>query len=89
VPLVTDQASGEAGPLDRLLHAEEADAVRSAFGRLDPAEQELLELRVMGRLSSDEVAAVLGKKPGTVRMAQARALARLRGHLEEVVGRVG
>jgi RNA polymerase sigma-70 factor, ECF subfamily len=89
VPLVVDRASREAGPLDQLLDSEEADAVRRAFSRLDPAEQELLELRVVGRLSSEDVAAALGKKPGAVRMAQTRALARLRGHLEEVVGRVG
>ena len=34
--------------------------------------------RVIGELSSDEVAHVVGKKPGTVRMAQARALERLK-----------
>jgi RNA polymerase sigma-70 factor (ECF subfamily) len=88
-PLVIEPASDDAGPLERLLGDEEAAAVRSAFRRLDPAEQELLELRVVARLSSDDVAAVLGKKPGAVRMAQARALARLRSMMEEVAGRVG
>ena len=47
-------------------------------------EQELLELRVVGRLSAEEVGEVIGKRAGAVRMAQARALSRLRSLLEEV-----
>ena len=60
--------------------------MRTAFGRLDPDERELLELRIHGGLSSEEVGQLLGKQPGTVRMAQARALQRLRTILEEVQG---
>lgn len=71
------------GPLDHLLGAEEAKAMRAAFQRLSEADQEVLELRVVGQLSADEVAVVLGKKAGAVRMAQARALERLRELLEE------
>ena len=61
-----------------------ADRVRAAFARLSPEEQELLELRVVAGLSSDGAASVLGKRPGAVRMAQARALGRLRVMMEEV-----
>ena len=88
VPVVVDQASDEPSPLDRVLGDEEAAAVRLAFARLDEAEQEVLELRVVGRLSAEEVAAVIGKRPGAVRMAQYRALARLRINMEEVTGSV-
>lgn len=80
---LVDQPSVERGPLDRVLHAEEAAAMRTAFGRLSPSDREVLELRVVAGLSSDAVAEVLGKKPGAVRMAQARALDRLRSLLEE------
>lgn len=73
----------EAGPLDALMIAEEAHHVRLAFARLTPEEQELLELRVVAGLSSDGAAHVLGKKPGTIRMAQARALDRLRVFVAE------
>jgi len=66
-----------------LLAHEEAGALRAAFARLRPDEQELLHLRVVAGLGSDDVAAVLGKRPGAVRMAQARALGRLRRYLEE------
>jgi RNA polymerase sigma-70 factor (ECF subfamily) len=59
--------------------------VRAAFAQLRPDEQELLELRVLGRLDSRETAALLGKKPGAVRMAQSRALERLRTLMQEAV----
>jgi RNA polymerase sigma-70 factor (ECF subfamily) len=68
---------------DRLVTADDHASVRAAFVRLDPDEQRLLELRVLGGLSSQEAAAVLGMRPGAVRMAQARALGRLRVFLEE------
>jgi RNA polymerase sigma-70 factor (ECF subfamily) len=71
----------EAGPLDQLLGAEEAGRVRAAFSRLGADDREVLELRVLAGLSSEEAAIVLGKRPGAVRMAQARALERLRRHL--------
>jgi RNA polymerase sigma-70 factor, ECF subfamily len=74
------------GPLFRVLQDEEAAAVRAAFAQLRPDEQELLELRVLGRLDSRETAALLGKRPGAVRMAQSRALERLRTLMREAVG---
>ncbi|MGH2739705.1 MAG: RNA polymerase sigma factor [Actinomycetota bacterium] len=68
----------EPGPEDFLLNEEEARTVRAAFGQLHPEEQEVLELRVVGGLTAKEVGAVIGKRPGAVRMAQSRALDRLR-----------
>jgi RNA polymerase sigma-70 factor (ECF subfamily) len=84
--LVDDRPSVERGPEDEIVARDQAAAVRLAFERLAPEEQELLELRVQGGLSSDEVGALLGKRPGAVRMAQARALQRLRREWEEVLG---
>jgi len=78
-----DMPSLEPGPLDHILGAEEATALRVAFRRLSPSDQEVLELRVVAGLSSEEVAQVIGKRPGAVRMAQARALERLRELLME------
>lgn len=68
---------------DRLVIADDRASVRAAFARLDPDEQRLLELRVLGGLSSHEAAAALGMRPGAVRTAQMRALGRLRVFLEE------
>lgn len=56
----------------------ERSQVRQAFDRLDEADREILELRVIGGLTSAEVATVLGITSGAVRMAQSRAVGRLR-----------
>ena len=72
------------GPLEHAVAREETEHVRSAFARLTLDEQEVLELRVVAGLSSDGAAQVLGKKPGAIRMAQARAVGRLRVMMEEV-----
>lgn len=74
----------EDGPLDQLLVHEERGRLVQAFARLAPEERDVLELRVAAGLDAAGVAEVLGKRPGAVRMAQQRALARLRTFLEEV-----
>ena len=71
-----------AGPLDHVVDTEDAAEVRAAFGRLGDDDRELLELRVIAGLTAEDVGKVLGKRPGAVRMAQARALERLRRELE-------
>jgi RNA polymerase sigma-70 factor (ECF subfamily) len=49
-----------------------------------PAEQaEVLMLRVVGGLPVEEVARVVGKRPGTVRVLQHRALRRLASQLRD------
>jgi RNA polymerase sigma-70 factor (ECF subfamily) len=68
--------------LHDLLLNEEFGAVREAFACLSPEDQEVLELRVVAGLAADEVAAVVGKRAGAVRMAQSRALTRLRAVLQ-------
>jgi RNA polymerase sigma-70 factor (ECF subfamily) len=57
-----------------------AVGTRSALGRiaaLPPAQAEVVLLRVVGDLSVDDVAAIVGRKPGAVRALQHRALQRL------------
>ncbi len=73
----------EPEPLGCVLAREEVVEVRRAFARLGPEEQEVLELRIVGGLGADEVGKVIGKKPGAVRMAQTRALARLRHFMDD------
>jgi RNA polymerase sigma-70 factor (ECF subfamily) len=83
-PLMAPDERVEDDSMDRLLLDEEATAVRAAFATLSPDDQEILELRVVGGLTADEVAVAVGKRSGAVRMAQSRALARLRTALEHV-----
>ena len=72
--------------LETLVIEGEQDAVRLAFSRLSDSDRELLELRVVAGLSSDDVASLLGMKSGAVRMAQVRALNRLRSLMIEIEG---
>jgi RNA polymerase sigma-70 factor (ECF subfamily) len=56
----------------------EHDSVRQAFAKLNELERDLLELRVVAGLTSEQVASALSMSPGAVRMAQTRALEKLR-----------
>ena len=75
---VPDSADPAAGPEDRVLARERAEAARRLLDRLPPAHRELLLLRVVNGLSAEETGTVLGMTAGAVRVAQHRALARLR-----------
>ncbi len=70
------------GPEDGVEEAAERASVRRRFDQLPQPDRELLELRVVAGLSADEVAEVLGRRPGAIRTAQHRALARLRTMIE-------
>jgi RNA polymerase sigma-70 factor (ECF subfamily) len=72
------------GPLDGIVERERGAQVRAAFDRLPADDQELLELRVVAGLSATAVGAVLGRRPGSVRMAQSRAVGRLRTAYREL-----
>lgn len=74
------------GPLDSIVRREQLDDVRVAFAGLAAEDQEVLELRVVGGLNAEEVGDVLGRRSGAVRMAQSRALGRLRSRYAEVSG---
>lgn len=65
-------------PHEPLLQTEDAVRLRAAYAGLNVDEQEILELRVVAGLPAEQVAHVLGRRPGAIRMAQSRALARLR-----------
>jgi RNA polymerase sigma-70 factor, ECF subfamily len=52
-------------------------AALARIAGLPPDQAEVVLLRVLGGLSVKDVAAILGKRPGTVRVLQHRALHRL------------
>ena len=78
-----DPIGEEPGPIEYVLAREEGAEVRAAFAKLGADDQEVLELRVVGGLDAKQVAKVLGKRAGAVRMAQSRALGRLRALMLE------
>ena len=72
------RAATAGGPEDAVLAAERRAEVAGAFRRLRPDQQEVLALRVLGGLTAAQVAKVVGKSEGAVRVAQHRALLDLR-----------
>lgn len=69
-------------PGEVVLAEEDRAELRKAFDKLPPRDREVLALRVVAGLGTEDVAAVLGKAPGAVRTAQTRALQRLRRLME-------
>lgn len=70
--------------LEALVERDRHDEVRTAFAQLSSDDQEILEMRVVAGLSAAGVAEATGSTAGAVRMAQSRALQRLRVHYEAV-----
>ena len=73
-----DHADAHAGPEEQLLAGERAGTAHALLGLLPPAQRELLLLRVVAGLTAEQTGAVLGMTAGAVRVAQHRALSRLR-----------
>jgi RNA polymerase sigma-70 factor (ECF subfamily) len=75
------------GPEQRALRVELSAEMSRLLDTLPDKQREILVLRVVVGLSAEETAAAVGSTPGAVRVAQHRALARLRKTMpeEEVV----
>jgi RNA polymerase sigma-70 factor (ECF subfamily) len=79
-------ASDEPSAAARLERAEREAAVREAIGALPEERRIVVVLRDLEGLSYDEVAAVLGLEPGTVRSRLHRARLDLKAKLERFTG---
>jgi RNA polymerase sigma-70 factor (ECF subfamily) len=78
VPDTQDLADG---PEAQLMQAEFADKMTHLLDMLPEKQREILRLRIVVGLSAEETAEAVGSTPGAVRVAQHRALGRLRGVL--------
>lgn len=78
---VPDTASTEGGPDQYLAATSAAALVDELLDHLPDVQREILRLRVVAGLSAEETAAALGMTTGAVRVAQHRALAKLRQRL--------
>ncbi len=79
-PVPIDALDGLNGSRDSESEALAAISIKAALARLATLPQpqaEVVLLRVLAGLDAEQVGAILGKPPGTVRVLQHRALARL------------
>lgn len=68
----------EVEAIDRVVTAE----LRDAFEKLTEIQRDVLTLRIIGHLTLEETAGVVGKRVGAVKAAQRRGLVALREHLD-------
>ncbi|GAA0910543.1 sigma-70 family RNA polymerase sigma factor [Pseudonocardia zijingensis] len=82
-----DAVESSDGPEQRALRIELSSEMGKLLDTLPEKQREILVLRVVVGLSAEETAEAVGSTPGAVRVAQHRALARLRKSMpeEEVV----
>jgi RNA polymerase sigma-70 factor, ECF subfamily len=65
-------------PDTELLARSDSDTLRAALKRLTPLQQEVLVLRFLEGFSTQEIARIVGKREGTIRGIQFRAIGALR-----------
>lgn len=75
---VPDCPDDRPGPEEAAVRTIEDERARALLSELPEQQRRLLIMRVIAGLSADETGHVLGMSPGAVRVAQHRALARLR-----------
>jgi RNA polymerase sigma-70 factor, ECF subfamily len=74
------------GPEARAMYGEFAGRMAQLLDMLPDKQREIVILRVMEGLSAEETAEIVGSTPGAVRVAQHRALSRLRSLLDGTEG---
>ncbi|PRX50854.1 RNA polymerase sigma-70 factor (ECF subfamily) [Prauserella shujinwangii] len=76
-----DEADPDPGPEQQALRGDLGSRVRELLDLLPPVQREIVVLRVAVGWTSEETAAAVGSTPTAVRVAQHRALGKLRRHL--------
>jgi RNA polymerase sigma-70 factor, ECF subfamily len=86
VAQVPDFVEVRAGPEQHALHGELSEQLREMLEELPEKQREILVLRVVVGLSAEETAEIVGASPVAVRVAQHRALGRLRKNVPPGLG---
>jgi RNA polymerase sigma-70 factor, ECF subfamily len=79
--VVPERYSLEAGPEQMALDSESAARMNKLLSTLPEKQREILILRVVVGMSAEETAEAVGSTPGAVRVAQHRALAKLKAEI--------
>lgn len=78
-----EQPDDSLGPEERALQSSDAEWAKKLLANLPEIQRELVLLRVAVGLTAEETGQMLGMSPGAVRVAQHRALTRLRALAEQ------
>jgi RNA polymerase sigma-70 factor (ECF subfamily) len=81
--LAQQLAVSSSGPQERSVAKEERERLYQALQRLSPKDREVLVLRYLEQLSTEETAAVLGLRESAVKMRHLRALERIRNLMQD------
>lgn len=78
---VPDVISNDDGPEQRAIDAEASRAMNTLLASLPEKHREILILRLVVGLSAEETAAAVGSTAGAIRVAQHRAIAKLKSQI--------
>ena len=80
-PLPATLPDPRGSPEDEVIEQVRGEAAVAALAVLNDLERDVVLMRVLGGLDTDEVAEAVGKRAGNVRVIQSRALGKLREEL--------
>jgi len=78
---VPERLAPDVGPEQMALQSDSAARMKQLMAILPEKQREILNLRIVVGLSAEETAEAVGSTPGAVRVAQHRALARLKSEI--------
>ena len=78
---VPERLSLDAGPEQMAINSDSAARMQKLLAILPEKQREILTLRIVVGMSAEETAEAVGSTPGAVRVAQHRALARLKSEI--------
>lgn len=87
VEAVPDVTTVLGGPEEMALDSDASRRMRQLLSVLPDKQREILVLRLVVGMSAEETADAVGSTPGAVRVAQHRALAKLKDELRKAGGR--
>lgn len=79
--IVPEQSTGESGPEQLAIDSEQSARMSELLQILPEKQREILVMRIVVGMSAEETAEAVGSTPGAVRVAQHRALARLKSEI--------
>lgn len=79
--VLPERFSLDAGPEQMAINSDSAARMKRLLSVLPEKQREILTLRIVVGLSAEETAEAVGSTPGAVRVAQHRALARLKSEI--------